>query len=129
MDPTGYFSAAQIDRAEDFRSTQRLLGLAGLGLSGVTLTLIALRAPVERLRARPPIRGAAAVGAAIALVLVAVNLPLDAVAHHRAVDVGLSTQDWGEWLGDVAKAAGISAVFSAGGASVGAGGSPRRSPS
>src|SRR6185503_8689299 len=101
VDPTGYFSAAQIDRAEDFRSTQRLLGLAGLGLSGVTLTLIALRAPVERLRARPPIRGAAAVGAAIALVLVAVNLPLDAVAHHRAVDVGLSTQDWGEWLGDV----------------------------
>jgi STE24 endopeptidase len=47
--------------------------------------------------------------------LVLVNLPLDAVRHQRAVDVGLSTQDWGPWLGDVAKAAGIGAVFAAGG--------------
>jgi len=116
VDPTAYFSAAQIERAEDFRGTQRLLGLAGLGLTGVTLTLIALRAPVGRLAAKRPVRGAAAVGAGISLVLVAVNLPLDAIRHQRAVDVGLSTQDWGPWLGDVAKSAGIGAVFAAGGA-------------
>lgn len=40
-----------------------------------------------------------------------------AIAHHRSVDVGLSTQDWGEWLADVGKAAGIGAIFAgAGGA-------------
>jgi STE24 endopeptidase len=114
VDPTAYFSAAQLDRAEEFRGPQRLLGLAGLGLSGATLLLIALRLPRERLRGRP-VRGAAAAGAGIALALVLVNLPLDAVRHHRAVDVGLSTQDWGPWLGDVAKSAGIGALFAAGG--------------
>ena len=33
--------------------------------------------------------------------------------HERAVDVGLSTQTWGPWLGDLAKSAGIEAVFAA----------------
>ena len=117
VDATAYFSPAQIDRAEDFRGTQRLLGLAGLGLSGVTLVLLALRPPRERLRGRP-VRSAAVAGAAIAVVLVVVNLPLDVVRHDRAVDVGLSTQDWGPWLGDVAKAGGIGAVFAAGGAAI-----------
>jgi STE24 endopeptidase len=115
VDVTAYFSPAELDRAEDFRGPQRLLGLAGLALSGATLLLLALRLPRERLRGRP-VRGAAAAGAGIALVLVAVNLPLDAVRHQRAVDVGLSTQDWGPWLGDVAKAGGIGALFAAGGA-------------
>jgi len=50
-----------------------------------------------------------------------VNLPLDAVRHSRAVDVGLSTQDWGPWFGDVAKAGAIGAVFAAGGAAAGVG--------
>ena len=117
VDPTGYFSPDQIERAQDFRGPQRLLGLGGLALSGATLVLLAIRLPRERLRGRP-IRGAAAAGAGIALVLVLVNLPLDAVRHDRAVDVGLSTQDWGPWLGDVAKAAGIGALFAAGGASL-----------
>jgi STE24 endopeptidase len=114
VDATAYFSPAQLERAEDFRGTQQLLGLAGLGLSGATLVLLALRAPRERWRGRP-IRAAAGVGAGIALVLVLVNLPLDAVRHHRAVDVGLSTQEWGPWLGDVAKQAGIGAAFAAAG--------------
>ena len=115
VEVTAYFSPAELDRAEDFRGPQRLLGLAGLCLSGATLALIALRLPRERLRGRP-VRGAAATGAAIALVLVTVNLPLDAVRHHRAADVGLSTQDWGPWLVDVAKAGGIGALFAAAGA-------------
>ena len=139
VDATAYFSAAQLERAEDFRDPQRLLALAGSALSGVTLARAgaapAARAPrvaCGRSGARRrPERG-------IALVLVLVNLPLDAVRHDRAVDVGLSTQDWGPWLGDVAKAAGIGAVFAAAGggdrgrrcgaASAGAGGSPRPPP-
>ena len=109
VDVAAYFSDAQLNRAESFRGTQRLLGLAGLGLSGVTLALIALKLPLERLPRR-----ASLVGAGLSLTLVLVNLPLDAVRHQRAVDVGLSTQDWGPWLGDVAKAAGIGAVIAAG---------------
>jgi len=114
---TDYFLPEQLERAEDFRDPQRVLGLAGLGLSGVTLALLAFRPP-RRWLSGPPVRRAAAAGAGIALVLVVVNLPLDAIRHDRAVDFGLSTQDWGPWLGDVAKAAGIGAVFAAGGAAL-----------
>ncbi len=117
MSATDYFLPEQLERAEDFRGPQRVLGLAGLGLSGVTLTLIALRPPRRWLRGRP-VRRAAGAGAGLVLVLVVVNLPLDAIRHDRAVDFGLSTQDWGPWLGDVAKAAGIGAVFAAGGAAL-----------
>ena len=117
MSATDYFLPEQIERAEDFRGPQRILGLAGLGLSGITLALLALRPPRRWLGGRPVGRAAVA-GAGLALVLVVVNLPLDAVRHDRAVDYGLSTQDWGPWLGDVAKAAGIGAVFAAGGAAL-----------
>jgi STE24 endopeptidase len=119
-----YFSAAQLDRAEDFRSVQRLLSIGGLALSGATLAVLALRPPaavrglLER-AGRRPIRGAALTGAGIVVVLTVVGLPLAAVRHERAKDVGLSTQDWGPWLGDVTKSLGIEALFAAGGAALG----------
>src|SRR5918999_5027339 len=117
VDTTAYFSPEQLERARDFRNPQRLLGLGGLALSGGTLALLALRPPRRLLDplARRPVLGGAAAGAGISLVLVVVGLPLGAVRHERAVDVGLSTQDWGPWLGDVGKAAGIEALFAAGG--------------
>ena len=52
-----YFTAFQLERAEDFRSLQRVLGLAGLGVGIGTLGGARL-APAEA-AARPP-RGAAA---------------------------------------------------------------------
>src|SRR3954452_23445283 len=115
---TDSFSASQLDRIHDYTGTQRLLGLGGLALSTGTLAFIALRPPrrvrraLERGAARP-ILGAAATGGALSLVLVVVGLPLGAVAEQRARDFGLSTQDWGGWLGDAAKSAGIGAVFAA----------------
>src|SRR3954470_467606 len=115
---TDYFSASELDRIHDYTGTQRLLGLGGLALSTGTLAFIALRPPrrvrraLERGAARP-ILGAAATGGALSLVLVVVGLPLSAVAEQRARDFGLSTQDWGGWLGDAAKSAGIGAVFAA----------------
>lgn len=111
-----YFSPDQLERARDFRDPQRILGLAGLAVSGGTLALLALRPPrvVERFDRRP-LLGAAVAGAGISVVLVAANLPLAAIGHERAVNVGLSTQDWAPWLGDVAKSAGIEAVLAAGG--------------
>src|SRR4051794_16076003 len=117
---TDYFSASQLDRIHDYTGTQRLLGLGGLAVSTGTLAFIALRPPrrvrraLERGVARP-ILGAVAAGGALSLVLVVVGLPLGAVAEQRARDFGLSTQDWGGWLGDAAKSAGIGVVFAAGG--------------
>ncbi len=118
VEATAYFSKAQLERAEDFRDPQRLLALAGFGLTTVALAALALRPPRERLRRLRPVRGAAAAAGAISLVLVIVNLPLEAIRHDRAVDVGLSTQDWGPWLWDAAKTAGIGSIFAAGGGAI-----------
>src|SRR3954467_3295671 len=129
---TDYFSASQLDRIHEHRDPQRLLGLGGapsrapqrlLGIGGLalstgTLVLIAVRPP-RRVRralergARRPILAAAATGGALSLVLVLVELPLSAVAEQRARDFGLSTQDWGGWLSDLAKSTGIGLVFAA----------------
>jgi STE24 endopeptidase len=118
-----YFEPSELERIRDYSRPQRALGLAGLAVTGGTLALIALRPPRRVRRAleragRRPILGAAAAGAAISVALVLVALPLAAVRHARAEDYGLSTQSWGEWGVDVAKAAGIEALLAAGGAAI-----------
>jgi STE24 endopeptidase len=115
---TAYFSAAELDRAADFRDLQRILGLAGTALAGVTVAVIALRPPRAVRRtvegvARRSLLGAAAVAAGIAVTVAVVELPLSIWRHERAVDVGLSTQSLGPWLGDVGKATAVSAVYAA----------------
>jgi STE24 endopeptidase len=110
-----YFTAFQLDRAEDFRSVQRLLGLAGLGIGIATLAVLAWRPPrglPARLE-RHPLLGGAAAGAGISLVLVVTGLPVSALMRARALDVGLATQSWPDWAVDVLKAAGIGAVTAA----------------
>lgn len=120
VDVSAYFTPFQLERAEDFRSVQRLLGIGGLVVGTATLAVLTWRRPrlvFERL-GRRPILGGAAAGAGLSLLLVLVELPLSAVSHERAVDVGLSTQTWLPWLGDVAKSAGINAVFAAAGGAI-----------
>jgi STE24 endopeptidase len=116
-----YFSPAEVQRAEDYRGPQRLIGLGQLALTGGALVFLVLRPPRRLIDplARRPLLGGAAVGAGIVLVLVPVGLPLAAVAHERARDVGLSTQDWGPWLGDVGKSAALEAGFAAIGGALG----------
>jgi STE24 endopeptidase len=120
VDPQAYFSRAELQRANDFRGTQRLIGLASLGLSGATLAVLALRPPaaVRRLLARADKRrwlGAAGVGAGLALTLTVVGLPLAAVAHQRSKNVGLSTREWPAWLGDVGLSLAVELPLAAGG--------------
>lgn len=110
-----YFTAFQLERAEDFRSLQRLLGLAGLGVGIGALGVLVWRPPkrlLGRFEARP-LLGGAAVGAGISLVLVVVGLPIRAWTRQRALDVGLSTQAWPDWAVDVVKGAGIGAITAA----------------
>src|SRR5215208_6160953 len=100
-----HFSQAEIERARDYRSGQRLLFVVGLGAQGALIVALALGRPrsarrgLERLAERP-LLGAAAAGAGI------------------SVDVGLSTQSLDSWLGDVAKSTGIGAVLAAIGAAI-----------
>ena len=66
--------------------------------------------------ASPALAGAAT-GAGLSVALTAATLPLGAVAHRRAVAVGLSTQGPGSWLRDRALAGAIgTATAAAGGA-------------
>ena len=112
VDAQQYFTASQLERAEDFRSLQRVLGLAGLGVGLATLGVLAYRPPrrlLDRLEPRPLLGGAAA-GAGISLLLVVVDLPIRAWMRERALDVGLATQAWSDWAVDVVKSAGIGAV-------------------
>jgi STE24 endopeptidase len=110
-----YFTPHQIERAEDFRGLQEVLGLVGLGVGIATLVVLVWRPPrrvLDRLEGRPLLGGAAA-GAGIALLLVVVGLPIRAWMRARSLDVGLATQSWPDWAVDVAKAAGIGAVTAA----------------
>ena len=118
-----YFSPDEIERSRAFRRPQRALSLAGTALeAGVLVWLVAGRsgppAVLRRRRRRPVLAGAAA-GAALAVGMSAAQLPLSAVSRKRAIDVGLVTQSWRGWAGDLAKAWALEAVFAgAGGAAV-----------
>ena len=83
---------------------------------------------------RPVLAGAAVAAAALGWRSTLATLPLRAIARQRAKDVGLVTQSWGGWAGDVVKGTAIGArdrrapaaallVF-ASAASAGAGGCP-----
>ncbi|MGI8594341.1 MAG: M48 family metalloprotease [Solirubrobacteraceae bacterium] len=111
-----YFSAAELERARDFRGPQFALGLGGMLVEAAVLVALVVRPPraLGRPFRRPVLAGAAA-GAALSVALGLAALPAGAIAHQRAVDVGLSTQDWGPWLGDRGLSTTIGAGLAAGG--------------
>ena len=129
VEPRAYFSAAQIDRAEAFRTGQLWIYVAQTAI-GLGVLALLVRRPPERVAAlnRPTAsrkrsspaspRAGAAVAAAIAIATGVAGLPLSAVARERAKDVGLVTQDWTGWAGDVAKSQAIGAGFAALGGAV-----------
>src|SRR3954471_17972712 len=111
-----YFSAAQIERGDDFRTGQLwLFGLRTAVELGV-LVAIVRRPPrlLERGSRRPVLAGAAA-GAALSLTLAVATLPVRVVSRERAKDVGLVTQRWPGFASDLAKGEAIAATLAAGG--------------
>ncbi len=116
--PRAYFSAAQIEKAEVFRSGQLWLFAARSAIELGLLVLVTARPPrALLLRRRRGVLAGAAAAAALSVALSAATLPVRAVARERAKDVGLVTQDWVGYAGDVAKSTAIGAVLAgAGGA-------------
>jgi Zn-dependent protease with chaperone function len=116
VEARAYFSQATLARAKDFRSGQRWIFLGSLVVEGGVLAWLVWRPPGALLtpRRRPVLAGAAA-AAAVSLTLTAAGLPLSALARQRSIDVGLTTQSWAGWAGDVAKSAAIGTVIAAAG--------------
>jgi STE24 endopeptidase len=115
--PQTYFSTTFIERAEGFRTGQLWLYGARLAIE-IGLLVYVVRRPPARLRGRfrRPVLAGAVTAAALATAVTALTLPVSAISRERAKDVGLVTQSWTGWLGDVAKGVAIEVVI------VGAGG-------
>jgi STE24 endopeptidase len=109
--PRAYFSQGFIEKATGFRTGQ--LWLYG-GQLAVELAVFAwvVRRPPRALAGRRVLGGAAA-AAGLSVALTVASLPLGAVSRQRAKDVGLVTQSWGGYAGDVAKSTAIGAGLAA----------------
>jgi STE24 endopeptidase len=112
-----YFSPQELERARDFRTGQLWLYGGRVAVELALLVVIVRRPPRRLLDARRPVLAGAAAAAALSLAVTAATLPLSAWSRERAKDVGLVTQSWTGWAGDVAKGAAIGVVLTgAGGA-------------
>jgi STE24 endopeptidase len=116
VEPQTYFSPAYIERAEHFRNGQLLLYGAGLAIQIGLLVLIVRRPP--RVLARRPVLAGAAVAAGLSVAVTVATLPVSLVARERAKGVGLVTQNWVGYAGDVVKSTAIGAVIVAVGGAV-----------
>jgi STE24 endopeptidase len=118
VEPRAYFSEAQIEKAEAFRTGQLWIYAAQTAI-GLGVLVLIVRRPPERLAAyKRPVLAGAAVAAAISVATGVAALPLAAVARERAKDVGLVTQDWAGYAADVVKSQAIGAGFAALGGAV-----------
>ena len=116
VDVETYFSAEEIARGRRYARPQLALVLSRSLIDVAMLALLVRRPPWALRRSWPaPAAGGAATAAALGLALSVPTLPLRAASRRRAMAVGLDTQSWGAWAGDVAKASAIQTVFLAGG--------------
>ena len=118
-----YFSAAEIERARDYRRPQLALYGAVL-LTELGVLLVFIKRPPRRLRGpfRRPVLAGAATGAALSIAVSVAVLPWQAVSRERAKDVGLVTQSWTGYARDKSVSWGIGALIA------GLGGGRRRRP-
>jgi STE24 endopeptidase len=106
IEPRSYFTSEEIDRGARFARGQLALGLAGTALELAGLIALVKRSPaVPRGLAR--LGDGAAAGAAAAAGLSVgsslLGLPVAALSRRRALGVGLVTQSWRGWAGDLLK--------------------------
>ncbi len=111
-------------RADEYRSRSRRLALAALAVQFILLGFLAFYRgrPVSGLlewAGERPVRGAAAIGALLALALAVAGLPISFLAFEHGRDFGLITQGAGAWLGDRLLSTAISVAISAGLATMG----------
>ena len=130
VDVESYFSSEEIERGRRYARPQLGLMLTRSLIDAVALAGLVRRPPAALRRAWwdgwrggwGPISRGAATAAGLSLALSLPTLPLRAVSRRRAMAVGLDTQSWGAWAGDLAKASAIQTVFAGGaGAAVVAG--------
>ncbi|HLY48734.1 MAG TPA: M48 family metalloprotease [Solirubrobacteraceae bacterium] len=137
-----YFSAEEVRRGAAFARPQLALGLSRSLLELAALAGLVSgsrrrprggprtqvpsplkRATMPRLRRRrswprrllaSPELGGAEVGSALALGMTGLGLPLSVLARRRAMAVGLITQPWRGWAGDLVKQLAIEGVLAGG---------------
>jgi len=112
-----YFSPAFVERAEHFRTGQLWLYGARLAIE-LGLLVYVVRRPPHGPLARRPVANGAIVAAGLAVAVTVATLPVSVIARQRAKDVGLVTQDWVGYAGDVVKSTAIEAVIVAAGGAV-----------
>ena len=111
MEARAYFSAAEIERATASAPASCWLfgARTAVELGVLVAASCAARRGCAARRARAGRRRGR--GGALARRSAVATLPLRAVARERAKDVGLVTQRWAGWAGDVAKAQAIGGVL------------------
>ena len=129
VDLRDHFSPAEIRRGSAFARPQLAIGLARSVVDLAALGLAARMLPGALPRRLPrPVAAGALTGAGLAVAGTLPSLPLAVLSRRRAIAVGLVTQSWRGWAGDLAKSTAIGSVLSAG-AGAGAVAVARRYPS
>jgi STE24 endopeptidase len=120
VDLTTYFSEAEIERGARFARPQLALAMASAAVELGALAAVVRRPPRwlgRRLGGRWFEREAAAgaaTAAGLAVALSTAPLPLRVISRRRGIAVGLVTQSWRGWVGDLLKGAAIESVLAAG---------------
>ncbi len=125
-DPATWFERSGpdgIDRAEQYRSRSRAIALLAIACQIGLLALLALYRgpPMRRLldrASRHPLRGAAAIGALLAVALSVAGLPAALLSFDLGREYGLITQGIDGWAGDRLLSLAFSVPLSAGAALV-----------
>ncbi|MGZ4171273.1 MAG: M48 family metallopeptidase [Solirubrobacteraceae bacterium] len=116
VDVATYFSAEEIERGRRYARPQLALLMTRSLIDAAVLAALVRRPPRALRRTwSSPAAGGAATAAGLAPALSLPTLPLRVISRRRAMAVGLDTQSWGAWAGDMAKASAIQMVFLAGG--------------
>jgi STE24 endopeptidase len=120
VDLTTYFSEAEIERGARFARPQLALAMASAAVELGALAAVVRRPPRwlgpqlgGRWFEREAAAGAAT-AAGLAVALSTAPLPLRVISRRRGIAVGLVTQSWRGWVGDLLKGAAIESVLAAG---------------